>query len=64
MTQKQKINASQIDKAVFVCPYCMSEVSHDDTGCCGESSAHFETGYIVGEETLLESQIEIVNDTH
>ena len=26
----------------LICPYCTNDVHEDDSGCCGESSAHFE----------------------
>jgi len=26
----------------LICPYCTNNVSEDDSGCCHESSAHFE----------------------
>lgn len=54
-----KLNQSMIQNETLCCPYCMDEVSQDDTGCCGESSAHFETAYVTQDETYLESQIEI-----
>jgi hypothetical protein len=57
-----QLKESQIEAELLVCPYCMSEVSHNATGCCGESSAHFETGYATEDEIYLKSQIEIVKD--
>ena len=27
----------------LICPYCTNNVHEDDSGCCGESSAHFQT---------------------
>jgi hypothetical protein len=45
--------------AVTVCPYCMNERDRDSyMGCCGESSAHFETAYIINDELVLESELE------
>jgi len=58
----KQLKESQIEAELLVCPYCMSEVSQDDIGCCGESSCHFETGYATEDEIYLESQIEIVKD--
>ena len=26
---------------MLICPYCLNDVSDDMSGCCGESSAHF-----------------------
>ena len=57
-----KIKQAQIEDTVLVCPYCMNEVSEEAFGCCGESSAHFETAYIVDGEALLESQTTVEGD--
>ena len=53
------VTQDMIQEEILVCPYCMSEVSHDDTGCCGESSSHFETAYVIQDETFLQSEVEI-----
>ena len=52
------IYKDQIEDEVLTCPYCMSAVSFQQMGCCGESSAHFETAYIVSgiEEYILKSE--------
>lgn len=31
---------------VTICPYCGCQPSSEALGCCGESSAHFETAYV------------------
>lgn len=60
----QKLLLSQIETEILVCPYCMDEVSQDEIGCCGESSAHFEAAYVTTQlETYLESEVEIVDDS-
>ena len=56
------IKDSEITDEVLVCPYCMSDVSSDQMGCCGESSAHFERAVVVGNEAYLESDIRRVDD--
>lgn len=56
------IKSSQIEATIEVCPYCMSEVSHNATGCCGESSAHFETAVVYQGEAYLENEINVVED--
>lgn len=64
---KIKIKASSITDEFKVCPYCMDGPKHVDrayTGCCGESSSHYEQAYEVGEELYLESQIIIEEDSH
>lgn len=59
----QTINRSQIETEELVCPYCMNQVSYSKHGCCGESSCHFETAYIVGDEAILKSEVsEIIED--
>jgi len=55
------IKASQIEAIITVCPYCMDE-SHNKTGCCGESSAHFETAVVSQSEAYLENEIEVVSE--
>ena len=57
-----KLKRSMIQNEILVCPYCMDEKSQDDTGCCHETSAHFETAYVTQDEIYLASQIEIEND--
>jgi len=61
---KQQVKVSQIDSVLLVCPYCMDEVSGNETGCCSESSAHFEKAYVIQDETVLASEIELINDTN
>lgn len=46
---------------ILVCPYCMDEKSVNDSGCCGESSAHFQPAYLIGDDCYLECDIEWVN---
>lgn len=53
------VKPEMIQNEILACPYCMSEVSQDDTGCCGESSAHFEKAYVIQDETFLESEVQI-----
>ena len=61
---KQQIKLSQIETELLVCPYCMGEVTQDDTGCCGESSAHFDIAYVTQDETILASEVELINDSY
>lgn len=56
----KQLKESLIETEALVCPYCMSEVSQDDSGCCGESSAHFETAYVTEDETYLKSEVEVI----
>lgn len=56
---KKVITRDQIEEELYVCPYCMSDVRPDQLGCCGESSCHFETAYLVDGEALLESEVTI-----
>ena len=56
------IKESQIEAIITVCPYCMDEVSQNGTGCCGESSAHFETAVVYQGEAYLENEIEVVSE--
>lgn len=60
---KIKVNRESIEDESLFCPYCGDEVSYSSLGCCGESSAHFETGYLVDGEILLESEIEIIENS-
>lgn len=30
------------EETVIICPYCDSEKSGEEIGCCGESRAHFQ----------------------
>ncbi len=53
------VKPEAIQHETLACPYCMSEVSQDETGCCGESSAHFEKAYVIQDEIFLESEVEI-----
>jgi hypothetical protein len=55
------IYTDEIKEEIYVCPYCMNEVSMDDFGCCGESSNHFEDAYVMEDgECYLDSEVEIV----
>lgn len=45
---------------VLACPYCGDDKSHSETGCCGESSAHFEAGYIIDDVFHPETDVQIV----
>ena len=54
------LKESQIETELLVCPYCMNEVSHNETGCCGESSCHFETAYVTQDETYLVSEVNVL----
>lgn len=55
-------------KDITFCVYCGSSQSADSMGCCGESSQHFETGYIetdaqgreIGDEILTESEVDTI----
>jgi hypothetical protein len=56
----RQLNYYDCDKVTF-CPYCGDQKSRSETGCCGESSCHFETGYLDQDDTLHpESEVEIV----
>jgi hypothetical protein len=57
-----QLKESEIEAKILVCPYCGDERSQDDMGCCGESSAHYETAYMVQDDMYLESEVEIVKD--
>jgi hypothetical protein len=57
-----QLKESQIEAKILVCPYCESERSQDDTGCCGESSAHYETAYVFQGEIYLYYELVIVKD--
>lgn len=56
----KQVKISDIEDELLVCPYCMTEVSIDDLGCCGESSAHFETAYLIEDELYLKREIEVI----
>ncbi len=53
---------SEVDDEIEVCPYCMNPPPRGRSGCCGESSAHFETAYDIKGELYLESEIELYDD--
>ena len=55
------IKLSQVIDTITVCPYCMNE-ARNKMGCCGESSCHFETAYVTEDETLLQSETEVIDD--
>jgi hypothetical protein len=55
-----QIKESQVEAVITVCPYCMDEVSHNKTGCCGESSCHFETAVVYDGMAYLENEIDII----
>lgn len=58
-----KANYYEVEEIV-VCPYCGSEQETFDYGaCCGETSAHFQTGYVYQDEIYLENEIELVRST-
>ena len=56
----KQITKDMIEDKYTVCPYCMSQVSSEKLGCCGESSAHFEDAYEIEGEVYLSSEIKIV----
>lgn len=59
----REVRLTDIQDEILVCPYCMNDVSSDSFGCCGESSAHFETAYVLNDdEVLLDSEIKIINE--
>lgn len=61
MSAVKKIKESEIDESYSGCVYCGDPL--DETswrGCCGE--IHYEQTYVVGDETYLESEVEIVAD--
>lgn len=57
------LKRSQIENIEVVCPYCMSQ-PEKSYGCCGESSAHFESAYILSnDDCILASEVsEIIED--
>lgn len=57
---KKQVRKIDIEDKSLVCPYCMIEVSFDDQGCCGESSAHFETAYLIEGELYLKQEVEVI----
>lgn len=57
---KKQVKEIAIEDELLVCPYCMTEVSIDGLGCCGESSAHFETAYLIEDELYLKQEVEII----
>ena len=58
----KQVTYDQIEEEFLCCPYCMGEVRSEQFGCCGESSAHFQTAYVVDGESFLEDDIEIVDE--
>jgi len=54
-----KIKESQIEAEGLFCPYCFSEKKASDIQCCGESCEHFERGYVINDNIILESEVEI-----
>jgi hypothetical protein len=56
------ITKDMIEDVVTLCPYCMSPVSIEATGCCGEASTHFEDAYEIEGEYYLKSEIEVVEN--
>jgi len=61
----KQIKESQIETEFLACPYCMNDVSHFEPwrGCCGESSAHFDTAIETSQgETYMLAEVEIVSD--
>lgn len=57
---KKQVKEIDIEDELFVCPYCMTEVSIDDLGCCGESRSHFETAYLIEGELYLKQEVEVI----
>lgn len=47
-----KKHYSLVQFKVTVCPYCM-EVVEEQSGHCGESSAHFTDGYVMDDGDIL-----------
>lgn len=43
---------------ITICPYCMQQREEHGEGCCGESSAHFETAYLINGEIVLKEELE------
>lgn len=43
------------------CPYCGSATSMESSGCCGESSAHFEEVYIDYDNEPIDKEEFIAN---
>jgi hypothetical protein len=52
-----KLIEHKIEDEILVCPYCGTGVSEESLGCCGESSAHFETAYEYDGDIVLESEV-------
>ena len=55
----KQVPVDQVE-TITVCPYCVSERDEFGVGCCGESSAHFETAYVYQDEIYLADEIELV----
>lgn len=59
----RQIRAADIQDELTVCPYCLAERNpYYHAGCCGESSLHFAKAYDLGDELVLESDVEIIPD--
>lgn len=56
----KQVSVYQVE-TVTICPYCGDEQSDSEWGgCCGESSAHFETAYLYQDEIYRSDEIELI----
>ena len=60
------IKRSEIEEQEKICPYCMTQPTSMQEGCCGESSDHWQLAYGVKDRSdwiLAEEVDEIIEDT-
>jgi hypothetical protein len=58
----RQILLSQIENEITICPYCGDE-KHGQSGCCGESSCHFEQAYVLKDgDCVSEHECSVVDD--
>lgn len=58
--EMKRLHESEILNEYLACPYCYAQVDFDRLGCCGESSAHFESAYETEDEVYLACEVEVV----
>lgn len=58
----RQITWAQVQDEITVCPYCMNP-ARNRIACCGESSAHFQTAYDLGDELVLAEEVEVVDES-
>lgn len=56
------LSKADIVDCVLVCPYCMNDAG-SKSGCCGESSGHFEKAFITkDDDCYLASEVILKED--